>query len=237
MRPVDRGNTPLDLAGQPKIYRRYQQARDDLIDRLGEYCCYCGMELDSSLAVEHVKPKKLHPDLELSWENFLLGCTNCNSIKGAKEVDLDDFYWPDRDNTMLAFEFLEGGVVRPHPDLTPQQRARAEATIKLTGLDRVPGNDPEAKDRRWRNRREAWDMAVESLNDLRQIEDQQASESPPVRRITARLAYANGFWSVWMTVFRDDADMRQRLIEIFPGTCSDCFDDDFNPVHRPNGVI
>jgi hypothetical protein len=29
---------------------------------------------------------------------------------------------------------------------------------------------------------------------------------------------AKGFWSVWMTVFSDDADMLDRLMVAFPGT-------------------
>lgn len=29
---------------------------------------------------------------------------------------------------------------------------------------------------------------------------------------------AKGFWSVWMSVFRDDPDMTARLIAAYPGT-------------------
>jgi predicted ATPase len=27
-----------------------------------------------------------------------------------------------------------------------------------------------------------------------------------------------GAWSIWMTVFKDDAQVRQRLVQAFPGT-------------------
>lgn len=37
-------------------------------------------------------------------------------------------------------------------------------------------------------------------------------------------ARSKGCWGVWMTVFKDDADMLDRLIRAFPGTCCDCFD-------------
>jgi len=230
MRPIERGDVPLDANEQPKEFSAYKYARQDLIDRMGEYCSYCEMRLNASLAVEHVKPKVNHPDLRLQWSNFLLACGNCNSIKGSTDIELDDFYWPDRDNTFLAIEYQEGGRVRANPNLTPGQMKKAEKTIKLTGLDRVPGNDSAASDRRWINRREAWDIAVDSLKDLKK------DDSKSMRRQIVRTAKA-GYWSVWMTVFRTDADMRRRFIEEFRGTSKECFDGDCNEVHRPDGAI
>ena len=40
-----------------------------------------------------------------------------------------------------------------------------------------------------------------------------------------------------MTVFAKDPDMRQRLIDAFPGTSNDCFDDQCNPIPRPGGAL
>lgn len=229
MRPVDRGSIPLDDSGQPKEFRDYQYARRDLIDRLGEYCSYCEMQLSSCLAVEHVKPKKHHPDLELQWSNFLLACANCNSTKGSKDINLDDYYWPDKDNTVRAIEYREGGLVQAYPNLSPEQRTKAEATIKLTGLGKIPGNDPAASDRRLENRRMAWKKAKRSLRRLRATDSQSMREQI--------VDTVNGFWSVWMTVFRDCPDMRRRFIETFPGTSQECFDDDYNAICRPGGAI
>ncbi len=234
MRPVDRGSIPLDNGGQPKEFRDYRYARRDLIDRLGEYCSYCEMKLGSSLAVEHVKPKKHHPDLELQWSNFLLACANCNPTKGSEDINLDDYYWPDKDNTVRAIEYREGGIVQADPNLSPEQRAKAEATIKLTGLDKIPGNDPKANDpkasdRRWEDRRKIWKKAKRSLCRL------QATDSQDMREQI--VDSVNSFWSVWMTVFRDYPDMRRRFIEAFPGTSQECFDDDCNAIHRPCGAI
>ena len=89
--------------------------------------------------------------------------------------------------------------------------------------------DPAASDRRWNNRREAWDIAVESKQDL------ETNDTPEMRRQIIRSATARGYWSVWMTVFEDDPDMLERLIESFPGTCADCFDDQFRPIRRIGG--
>ena len=97
----------------------------------------------------------------------------------------------------------------------------------LTGLDRIPPiYDASASDRRWNNRREAWDIAVESLRDLTE------NDRPSMRRQIVRTALAQGFWSIWMTVFRDDLDMLQRFIEAFPGTCRACFDQELNKLPR-----
>ena len=37
-------------------------------------------------------------------------------------------------------------------------------------------------------------------------------------------ATGHAYWSIWMTVFEDDPDMRCRFIEAFPGTDKTCFD-------------
>ena len=50
-------------------------------------------------------------------------------------------------------------------------------------------------------------------------------------------AIGHGYWSVWMTVFKDDPDMLRRFIEAFPGTCQDCFDSKCNPIPRLNGNL
>ena len=148
MRPVDKGAAPT-------TYARYQDASVDLRARLGDYCSYCERQIETHLAVEHVQPKVWRPMLRNSWTNFLLGCVHCNSSKGNKLVALRDYFWPDRDNTLRAFEYVNGGLVRPHSNLVAFDRVRAQDTIVLTGLDKFPGNtgrEPSASDRRWLRR-------------------------------------------------------------------------------------
>lgn len=213
MRPVERGSCPTDAEGIAKIFREYQDARGDLISRLGEYCSFCEARLGASLAVEHKLPKNLHPQLEKDWNNFLLACTNCNSTKGKKNIVLTDYYWPDRDNTARAFIYLTGGLVHVNKNLTDAEQPQALKTLHLTGLDKTPINNPTMSDRRWLNRREAWDSAERSLKNLK------SNDTPCMREQIVELARAKGFWSVWMTVFRDDKDMLERFINAFEGTC------------------
>jgi uncharacterized protein (TIGR02646 family) len=224
MRPVIRGECPCEEDGSRRTYTDYSRARADLIKRLGQYCSYCKMNLDASLAVEHVLPKKPKDAAEidnaraLSWENFLLACTNCNSTKSQKECADDEIYWPDKANTFYYLTYKEGGLVSCRDALEEPSKSKIQATIDLVGLDRTPPDGGAEKDRRWKNRREAWDIAVESKQDLGE------SDSSAMRRQVVRTAVAQGYWSVWMTVFHDDTDILSKLIQGFVGTGADCFD-------------
>ncbi len=237
MRPVSRGSRPKDKQGNDIQFTVYADARGALINRMGEYCSYCEMHLDASLAVEHVQPKRppgsatVDIARALDWDNFLLACANCNSTKDNKDVDLGEYLWPDRDNTFLALKYSEGGIVSPSPRLNDMVKSKAENIIRLTGLDKRPLNDPKASDRRWINRREAWDMAIESKKSLAKC------DMPEMRELIVLLAKAKGYWSVWMTVFAGDADMLKRFIDAFPGTCHNCFDanNGYTALARPGG--
>lgn len=232
MRPVHRGNVPVDEEGTPKEYTEYANARKDLISRLGEYCSYCEMGLDTSLAVEHIRPKTHHANLELKWDNFLLACTNCNSTKGHQNPDPNSILWPHVDNTFRAFEYTTEGRVKPAPGLSVVLKRKAEDTITLVGLAAAPDTQ-KASDRRWLNRQEAWREAMLSKADLAE------ADLPAMRRQIIRTAKAKGYWSIWMTVFSDDPDMLQRLIDDteFPGTAQNCFNGHGDAIPRPNGQL
>jgi uncharacterized protein (TIGR02646 family) len=225
MRPVERG-----LA--PQIYAQYGDAIEDLKSRLGSYCSYCERQVAASLAVEHVIPKNLHPELEKEWDNFLLGCTNCNSVKGDRAVEIQNFIWPDRDNTLLAFVYSKGGFVRLADNLNNEQKTKAQALLDLVGLQRHPARGwvkPAKKDKRWQNREESWATA-ERCRDLFENLD-RADEA---RNLVLEVAINNGFFSVWMTVFNDYPDIKRELIKSFLGTAISCFDPNGNPIDRPN---
>ncbi len=225
MRPVDKGTND-------NVFEKYSHARGDLLDRLGQYCSYCEMKLPSSLAVEHVRPKSLHPELQTQWDNFLLACTNCNSTKGDQPVNLEEYVWPDRDNTFLAMIYREGGIISANNELDSRRQRCAQNILDLTGLRKRPGShDLKRSDRRWFNRREAWSMAARSLERLMQ------NDSEALREQIVDTAYSGGFWSVWMTVFEKDGDMLNRFIERFPGTCKSCFDGEGKVVPREGGIL
>lgn len=231
MRPVVRGDVPKDKSGNDKVYSEYKNARGELINRIGQFCSYCEMKLDAGLAIEHVQPKKpgdvVLSDRELDWDNFLLACTNCNSTKGNEDVVLTEYLWPDKDNTYRALKYSEGGIVSPNKSLSADIQSKAQNTIELTGLDKHPLNTASASDRRWMNRREVWDIAEDSKKDLAEC------DVPAMRRQIVRTATGHAYWSVWMTVFEDDADMLKRFIDAYSGTDTACFDNNNNYTSIP----
>ncbi|GMT97815.1 hypothetical protein KH5H1_19340 [Corallococcus caeni] len=176
-------------------------------------------------------PKKHHPRLIRDWHNFLLACVNCNSTKGDKKIRLANYYWPDRDNTARAFVHTANGIVTPAPRLGVKERQRAMRTLRLTGLDKIPPNNPKASDRRWLHRREAWARAQEAKADL------AACDTPHMRRQVIRQATALGYWSIWMRVFTSDKALRKEFIAAFTGTATACFDANTRPLPRPGGAL
>ena len=227
MRPVDKGAVP-------GVFARYQDAGPELMRRLGDYCSYCERQIETHLAVEHVQPKSLRPMIRNSWNNFLLGCVNCNSSKGNKHVALSDYFWPDRDNTLRAFEYVRAGLVLAHTDLTVCNRNKASDTLALTGLDKFPGNpgrEPTGSDRRWLRRQETWQLANRDRDRLAQ------QDTDIVRELIVENALARGMFSIWWTVFGSDADMCRRLRVAFVGTHDGSFDANENLVPRAGGQL
>lgn len=226
MRPVTRGADPGPFA-------QYRDAADPLMQRLGNYCSYCERHIETNLAVEHIQPKSLNPALERIWGNFLLACVNCNSCKGDTSITISDYIWPDTENTLRAYQY-SGGLVTLDAALDASITPLAKALYLLTGLDKDPGNPdrdrkPTPTDKRWKSRQDTWDLAQQSLQDLQQ----PGADTPQMRSQIIRTATSRGGFGIWYTVFRSDADMRQRLVAAFPGTATDCFDGLSEVCQRP----
>jgi len=173
--------------------------------------------------VEHIQPKGLgkYAHLETSWENFLLACVNCNSAKGDTDVEPVNYYLPDRDNTYVPFCYLESGLVEPSNTLGMDERAIAEATIDLVGLNKNFEDDDElliAAIDRFAQRAAAQKLASDSLRDYEQ------APIPQVHALLVRLACASGFFSIWMSTFSAHAGMQHAFIDGFSGTEKGCFD-------------
>jgi uncharacterized protein (TIGR02646 family) len=224
MRPVKRGECPLNDDDTEKTFANYESARKDLIDRMGQYCSYCNQKLPASLAVEHVRPKAVEPALELQWDNFLLGCTNCNSTKGKKPVKLEDYLWPDIHNTHLAFEYKADGKVEVKGNLTAGLATKAQNTLDLVGLQKYP-DTATASDRRWLNRKAAFETAQTCLKLYNSASAKGAANES--EGLLAFLASENGFFSIWMNVFDAYPSAKQKIVEAFKGTAADSLNADY----------
>lgn len=239
MRPVQRGPSP-----QADPFDPYETAKEPLLARLGLYCSYCERRINTNLAVEHIQPKGLaaYAHLETSWTNFLLACVNCNSTKGHQDVDPADVLLPDRDNTFMAYEYTIDGKVGVRNGLNVQLANQARALLALTGLDRdvyqvVDENGKQIVVDRVSKRIESMAIALDQAADIAADPDNLA-----LRRATARMAFCDGSFSVWMTAFAHDGDMQERFIEIFPGTReSGCFGPNghagVSPCPNPDGLV
>jgi len=228
MRPVDKGDSP-------GTFTDYSQALPHLEDRLDIYCSYCERRMPTSLAVEHIAPKSHHPNLLLEWDNFLLACTNCNSVKSDKDIPRQQILWTDEDNTFLAINYSKGGFVRIDKGLNTNLQSRASELIKLVGLNRHKARNwpkPSKRDNRWKQRDEVWEIAEEAKKDFI-----DAGQTDIGAKCVIRAALGYGFFSVWMTIFEQYEEIRKRLISSFKGTAKDCFDSNGAVIKRPGGVI
>ena len=223
MRPIDKGPAPAD-------YEVYQNALDDLEQRLGRYCSYCERRFPASLEVEHMSPKSRHPDQALDWGNFLLGCRNCNAVKGFTDLPDGTTLWPDEHNTFLAITYERGGFVRVSSALPRHLMGRARALIDLVGLDRHADDefpDPARRDRRWLQREEAWAVAEKCRANYERL-----GQAEDALHLVLVAAQSSGFFSVWLAVFVGHPAVKRALIERLEGTAARCFDSQGQPVPR-----
>ena len=230
MRPVSKGPSPRE-----EEYLHYRDALDDLCDRLGRFFSYCEQPIQHRPEMEHVQPKSLEPGRERNWDNLLLGCSSCNTIKSNKPVVRDYVAMPDRDNTFRGLVFHEDGSIKVSSDLTDPQAHLMRQVIALVRLDRHPDapnreDRPTPRDERAKWRRDVWALANEALDDF-----EQSEPNPLMIKWIVECAVAKGFFSVWMTVFRNHPDMLNRFIREFPGTDAGSFDDEGRAVPRAGG--
>jgi hypothetical protein len=239
MRPISKGASPV--VGD---FRKYQDAKPDLVSRLGLYCSYCERRIVTLLAVEHIEPKSGpngRPRLEKCWNNFLLACTNCNSCKGPKAVNFEQLLFPDRDNTFAAFVYKDDGTTTISPNITPHQTVIASNLLRLVGLKKPvqiynDSNEQLVALDRSGQRMQAIACAKEALSLL-----QAEPDSNSTKEAIVMMAVQAGYFSIWMKVFDAHIDMKVRFIQAFNGTlASGCFDmttgDSISPAPNPDAL-
>lgn len=206
MRPVDKGNAP-------KTYTKYGDARHDLSAVIGYYCSYCEMSTHNTIEVEHIHPIS-RGGAKLDWNNFLLSCKYCNTVKSNKNASRQGYLWPDIDNTDFAFSYDEIDIIKPKTGLPPAIKQAAIDTIDLMGLNRAFAPKcptPTEADTRWRSKIEAWDKAKRSLGNW------NAHPSPEMAKQIGSTA-TGGHFSIWCTVFANEPEVIKAIIAEYKGT-------------------
>ena len=152
MRPVDKGDAPT-------VYAHYRDAGVDLMCHIGDYCSYCERQIETHLAVEHIQPKVgSFCTSDLLGQLPALLVSTAIRVKGTRMwfLTIAD-YWPDQDNTLRAFKYINSGLVQPHPELgrhNDQVRSRnplSPCELALTSFpeNTDPNREPTDSDRRW----------------------------------------------------------------------------------------
>jgi len=198
----------INKGASPQIYTDYHDARNDLADKLGWYCSYCEMSVSNMIEVEHIHPIA-NGGNELDWNNFLLSCKYCNTVKRTRNLSRAGYLWPDVDNTILAFKYSENEVITPSEGLSDDITNFAVESINLFGLNRAPGlpNEPTDRDTRWKLREEVRGIINDSYNNW--------IESPtlPMARQIALTALGSGFYSLWIENFKNIPDVKNAIEE------------------------
>lgn len=73
--------------------REWLDLRYRVLQKAGGSCKLCGCRAtpDNPIQVDHIKPRSLHPELELAESNMQVLCQSCN--KGKSNTDDTDWRW------------------------------------------------------------------------------------------------------------------------------------------------
>lgn len=174
--------------------------------------------------VEHMISRK-HGGDWTAWSNLLLGCKYCNTRKSAKTTpqNVEDYLWPDTDNTALAFSYTKGiPVVNENVlkglDPTGSCCQKAQNTYDMVDLGNEPNLQRGDKDRRFLNRNASYHRALKSLENWQHVKDASEWYQNDMKEQIMMTAAADGSFSVWMAVFEGEPQILLELIDRFPGT-------------------
>jgi len=110
MKKINKGKEPPSLLRHRKKeqatydnYREKDELRDYLATEQGYICCYCMQRITSNaetMKIEHYKPQKKYPQLQLDYQNLLASCKgndggpkhlprHCDTSKGEQEITIN----------------------------------------------------------------------------------------------------------------------------------------------------
>jgi uncharacterized protein (TIGR02646 family) len=119
-----------------------QQFHHHLINEQGHICCYCGEKIvQSDSHIEHFRPQKDYPHLELDYFNLIVSCQQKIQPKEPRHCGMGKGDWFD--NELLVsplisdcegfFEYTVDGQILPTRN--PEKAAAATETIDKLSLN------------------------------------------------------------------------------------------------------
>lgn len=225
MRPVDTSSISHIETTNRGVARRH------LGETIGWFCSYCELPIHNRPEREHVEATSQGGN-PTSLANNLLACSICNSTKNNRIANRSECLWTDRDNTFLAYLYTCDGIVTVNPDLQEDVFPLAQRLYDACGLGKHPTPNQTSVDNRWSGRSTAWIKATDAKTDW--IDLYKSEQNPQIRARHANgiARQTDGFFSIWMTVFHDEPQIKATLIEHVIGTAKDCFDASGNPIAR-----
>lgn len=102
--------------------REWLDLRYRVLQKAGGSCKLCGCRAtpENPIQVDHIKPRSLHPELQLAESNMQVLCRNCNQGKSNK----DDTDWRFRASQEALDTLNRKRYVLAHA--APAQRAKLE---------------------------------------------------------------------------------------------------------------
>ncbi len=227
MKPINHVSSGVTLS-------THGAAKPSLIKAMGEYCAYCERHVAAAeIHVEHIEPQKTHPHLSLTWGNFLLACSGCNTYKRHYQERhlpaniLANQAWPHLDNTFFAYDYDQFGRVKVAQALSSNQHIdMAQRTLEMAGLNNTPAvaakynelgliyDSTSRREKAWKKAEIALAAYIENPTDVQ-------------RKSIINQAEDTGFFSIWMAVFVAYPEIKMNLINEFKAA-ADCFDGNGN---------
>jgi len=105
-------------------------------------CAYCEGSLTASRRhIEHFRQRSRYPQGTFDWNNLFGSCNRDDSCGRHKDrcgaYRHQDLIKPDLEDPEHFLVFLPNGSVRPRAALTPDEKHRAEETIRILNLNGV----------------------------------------------------------------------------------------------------
>ena len=154
--PYEYPEKPYSRRHGPSGYSLYQSFKPWLRDEFSFRCVFCLVREtwspsgDQHLGVEHFRPKSIHPEQRLKYDNLLYCCNACNSNLGTR-VALNPCSQSLADHLRIGqsgeIEALIETGERLLEELRPNARVRVEYRKKLLHLAKRLADLPDADQR------------------------------------------------------------------------------------------